>query len=283
MFPGKLSFRPMHNCSQLHTIFRLESSTLPAQIMKTGVLVHGCNLNIENWRHVAWGDPPNLLGRIPQGVLAALAFDAEVIVFGTGASKKVFRLGESEKTGQELAEAEYSLEYLKLHFANLGRFEPLKKRGAGSDVDSISAMRESILKRIILDLDSRNTYEEITNAGEIFLKHNVERVVLVSSPSHIVRCLRDASSIYQTGDRFKPFRYDVYASPSITCYEGTTADDVVVIEPPHRPDRHVVPTHRRIQRMLTLQKLDETQLIKLIEEFDDLLQRYEHKFFNEGS
>ena len=96
--------------------------------MKTGVLVHGCNLNIENWRHVAWGDPPDLPGRIPQGVLAALTFNAEVIVFGTGASRKVFRLGDSEKSGQELAEAEYSLEYLRVHFSNLARFETLRNR-----------------------------------------------------------------------------------------------------------------------------------------------------------
>ncbi len=54
----------------------------------------------------------------------------------------------------------------------------------------------------------------------------------------------------------------------------------VLVEPPHRPDRHVVPTHRRIQRMLTLQKLPYEDLVALIEEFDDLLQRYENKYFN---
>ena len=65
-------------------------------MMKTGVLVHGCNLHIENWRYVAWGDPPHHLGRITQGILTALEFDACVIVFGTGASEKVFNLGESD-------------------------------------------------------------------------------------------------------------------------------------------------------------------------------------------
>ena len=80
---------------------------------------------------------------------------------------------------------------------------------------------------------------------------------------------------------FDSFRFNIHAVPSTTCYEGTTAADVVVIEPPHRPDRHVVPTHRRIQRMLTLQKLDYEDLVQLIEEFDDLLQRYENKYFNE--
>ena len=61
--------------------------------MKTGVLVHGCNLHIENWRYVAWGDPPHDLGRIPQGILTAIENQTELIVFGTGASKKIFTLG----------------------------------------------------------------------------------------------------------------------------------------------------------------------------------------------
>jgi len=68
--------------------------------------------------------------------------------------------------------------------------------------------------------------------------------------------------------------------PSITCYEGTDANDVVVVEPPHRPDRHVVPTHRRIQRMMMLQRLPQDQVTELIEEFDDLLQKYEDIYFS---
>ena len=32
--------------------------------MKTGILVHGCNLGAENWRHIAWGDPPDDFGAV---------------------------------------------------------------------------------------------------------------------------------------------------------------------------------------------------------------------------
>ena len=92
---------------------------------------------------------------------------------------------------------------------------------------------------------------------------------------------RNILSILAEEDRFSSLRSNLLACPSVTCYEGTTPADVVVVEPPHRPDRHVVPTHRRIQRMMTLQQLEHADLVQLIEEFDDLLQRYEHKYFND--
>ena len=243
--------------------------------MKTGVLVHGCNLHIENWRYVAWGDPPNHLGRIPQGILAALETDASVIVFGTGASEKVFNLGESEKTGMSLAEGEYSLEYLRTHFSELANFEPLKTHFEKRGVDEL---KDWVMSRLELDLESMNTVEEIRNGGLIFSRHDVERIVLVSSPSHVVRCLRDASAIFRDEPHLSNVGCRIFANPSFTCYEGTEPNDVVVVEPPHRPDRHVVPTHRRIHRMMMLQKLPYEDVVELIQEFDDLLQKYENRF-----
>lgn len=260
--------------------------------MKTGVLVHGCNLNIENWRHVAWGDPPGQLGRIPQGILVAHQFNADTIVFGTGASSKEFRLGrqhngdaasEDSNGGRKLLEAEYSLEYLRQHFDSLRTFKAFQESIPETSSDQEWAkLRESLLSRIVLDIESQNTIEEIKSAAELFLEAGIQQVILVSSPSHVVRCLRDATSIFANDQRMAGFQHRLLASPSITCYEGTVPNDVVVVEPPHRPDRHVVPTHRRIQRMLTLQKLNHDDLVQLIEEFDDLLQRYEHKYFNES-
>ena len=249
--------------------------------MKTGVLIHGCNLAIENWRHVAWGDPPVKPGRIPQGLLVAAQTDADVIVLGTGASEKKFQLGQSEKTGQVLTEAEYSLEYLRIYFDKLALFDVLQENVVElNSEDETKQFARRVLSRIILDTESMNTAEEIANAGRIFAQNEIDIVFLVSSPSHIVRCLRDAASIYQSDDAFRSFCHNVRAVPSTTCYEGTSAADVVVVEPPHRPDRHVVPTHRRIQRMLALQKLPHEDLVELIDEFDDLLQKYENRFFN---
>lgn len=249
--------------------------------MKTGVLVHGCNLNIENWRHVAWGDPPEHLGRIPQGLLVARQFDAEVLVFGTGASEKEFRLGEAASSGRKLVESEYSMEYLRQYFDGLLQFKAFQRQvPESSDPHLWAEWRTEMLSRIVLDTKSQNTLGELVAAFDIFQERDIQRVVLVSSPSHIVRCLRDAMDLLARNDRYQENPFTLFASPSVTCYEGTTPADVVVVEPPHRPDRHVVPTHRRIQRMMTLQKLDNEELVQLIEEFDDLLQRYEHKYFS---
>ncbi len=248
--------------------------------MNTGVLVHGCNLGAENWRYVAWGDAPDNYGRIPMGVLLALETRASVIVFGTGASQKDYRFPDSDKFGQSLYESEYAREYLDTHFENLSHFNIFKNRlGRICDAAGCGELKSFVFDRLQVETASRNTIDEVRNAGEIFLKHDVERVIIVSSPSHVIRAFRDAISIFHGDRRFRSFRDNLWAVPSITCYEGSTVDDVVVIEPPHRPDRHVIPTHRRIQRMLNLQKLPYERLVAFIEEFDDLLQRYEHELY----
>lgn len=246
--------------------------------MKTGVLVHGCNLNAENWRSVAWGEPPHGVGRIPQGVLIADLYDASVIVFGTGASSKEFRFAEYESNPVKMNEAHYSFEFLRTHFHLLNRFDALSSQMSWlNDETLFDERRDELLGKIIQDTVSMNTAEEIRDAGELFAKQECDRVILVSSPSHIVRCLRDAVAIYHSDSMFSRFRNSIFACPSVTCYEGTSAKDVVVVEPPHRPDRQVIPTHRRIQRMMMLQKLDHSDLVSLIEEFDDLLQKYEDR------
>lgn len=246
--------------------------------MKTGIIVHGCNLNIENWRHVAWGDPPDHLGRIPQGILVALQMHADLIVFGTGASRKEYQFGDEDEE-DELLEAEYSLRYLTDCFSQLANFPALQRVLGTPKIKAFAEKQKAVLSKIRVDLKSQNTREEIINASEIFLQEDVDVVVLVSSPSHVVRCLRDAADLYATEERFARFRCHLRAVPSVTCYEGSTPADVVVIEPPHRPDRHVLPTHRRIQRMLELQKMSNDELVSLIEDFDSLLQRYEHRFY----
>lgn len=249
--------------------------------MKTGVLVHGCNLHAENWRHLAWGDPPVAMGRLPQGLLTAYTHDADVIVFGSGASSKEYRYSHSPKSGTELVESEYTFEYLASHFDNLLNFKPWQDMVAeAKDVNAWRELEKKLLDRIVLDTVSQNTVEELATAGKMFVDHGVERVLLISSPTHIVRVLRDANKVYQNEYQFRQFMYSVHAVPCITCYEGSTPSDVVVIEPPHRPDRHVLPTHRRIQRMLALQKLDPTDLMHFINDFDELLQHYEELYFN---
>lgn len=246
--------------------------------MKTGILVHGCNLGAENWRYIAWGDPPDDFGRIPLGVLLAYEYDASVVVFGTGASKKEYRFGGKSKG--ELLEAEYSCEMLKDNFNDLEKFSIFSKRCKSiQNEDTRKEIKTRFFDSLILDKKSTTTPQEVEEAGNIFAENSVDRIILVSSPTHIVRCLRDAMTIYRSDKKYVSFSDNISAIPSFTCYEGTSAKDVAIVEPPHRPDRHVIPTHRRMERMLKLHKLPYEELVKLIEEFDDLLQQYEHKFY----
>ncbi len=256
-------------------LFNLESCYNDA--MKTGILIHGCNLHIENWRHVAWGDPPEQMGRVPQGILAALQFEAEMIVLGTGASQKEFMWGTTDEPGPMLLEAEFTLEYLKRSLAGLLSFADIASHFSGYSETVALQHLEQILDRISLDLVSQNTLQEVEQAGRQFAAAGVQRMVLVSSPTHIVRCLRDANQLIDERPGFQKWRSRVVACPSVTNYEGTRPGDVVVVEPPHRPDRHMIPTHRRIQRMLDLQRLPNADQVELIQAFDDLLQRYEHR------
>ena len=212
----------------------------------------------------------------------AARFDADVIVMGTGASSEPFHFGDNPDDDVALPEADYSLRYLQEFYDDLAGFSALKQALGDPDSTSFRQHQQRLLERIVLDRTSQNTIEEIENASQIFLEREIERIVLVSSPSHIVRCLRDATDLYSRRPEFAGFSSSLLASPSVTCYEGSTPGDVVVIEPPHRPDRHVLPTHRRIQRMLDLQRMAPDDLVHLIEDFDQLLQRYEHRFYRSG-
>ena len=160
--------------------------------MKTGVLVHGFHLQAENWESIIWGLPPNLLGRAPKGVLVALEEKAEILVFGTGAS---------EKDGKK--EAEYIRDYLLEHFDKLAEFSAFR------DIDLVSAKK--IIEEITrVEIRSQNTAQEIELAGEMFEEVGVEKIILVSSPVHILRCLRDTMAIW--GGR------DITARPSQTSW-----------------------------------------------------------------
>lgn len=248
--------------------------------MKTGILVHGCNLQAENWRHLAWGEAPGDMGRIPQGLLAGLTLDAEVIVFGTGASRKPFLFPGSPMTGEMLLEAEYTLAFLEHRFDDLMGFKAWADVCPAANHGQWESLKNSLRRRIEIDIRSNNTTGELKEAGEIFLKHQCDRVVLVSSPTHLVRVLRDASKLYQNDRRYQSFQDNLLAMPSATCYEGFTAADVVVVEPPHRPDRPSISSHRRIARMMGLQKLDSDLLTSFMGDFDELLQLYEDRLQN---
>lgn len=210
--------------------------------MKTGVLVHGCHLQAYDWRRIAWGYPDSgELGRATKGLLVAHQEDAELLVFGTGASKRAIELNGESRT---LLEGEYTLDYLRRHLGELNEFPAFQK----IDLAELSARLERTAR---LASRSRNTREEVTEAAEMFLEAGLERMILVSSPTHISRCVRDAYTALEE-PRFARLRYQLFATPSDSSYLGSRAEDVVIFEPPHRADRHSAPIHLNVSRILRI-------------------------------
>lgn len=227
--------------------------------MKTGVLVHGCHLDAYDWRGIVWGYPAgDQLGRAPKGVLVAHQEQAELLVFGTGASQRVV-----ERDGEAcvMKEGEYTLDYLRRHFDGLGEFAAFD----GIDLPRLRALVEASARTASR---SQNTREEVTEAAEMFLEHGIERMILVSSPTHISRCLRDATSALER-DRFAALRHQLFATPSDSSYLGSRAEDVVIFEPPHRADRHSAPIHLNVSRIL---RIPPAELDDFLKRLDRMLQ-----------
>ncbi len=195
---------------------------------RVGIWVHGFLLQAEVWKEVVWGKPPDLLGRVPKAVLVALEEDAILLGFGTGAS---------EKDGKK--EAEFIRDYLLEHFFELAQFSAFR------GIDLVKA-RERIKRISVLEIRSKNTKEEAEFAIDILEEHGIEKLFMVSSPVHLPRCMRD----YCVALEKKRSKILIYATPSQTYWGGPMLSDLVIIEPPHRPDDSTGDTRVKIAKML---------------------------------
>jgi len=220
---------------------------------KTGILVHGCHLEAFDWRGIMWGRPPREPGRLPKAVRVALDEQADVMVFGTGASNRDGK-----------PEGEYTRDFLIKHFHALNEFSVFE----GIDLARARARIESIS---VPECTSRNTMEEMTAAGRIFLESGVEKVILVSSPTHISRCIRDALSVFADPE-FHPLLANLFATASDTSYLGGRAEDVAIFEPPHRGDRGAFLTPYLVQRIF---RIPEESMDGFLKRLDRLLEEYE--------
>lgn len=236
--------------------FKDEGAESPGKSTRTGILVHGCHLSADGWEHIVWGQPPHELGRLPHAVLLAWEEQASVVVLGTGAS---------EKDG--LKESEYTLRYLWEHWAQLSEFEPLQQ----VPLTEARGLLEAIL---VLDVATQNTDQEVREGLRVMTEKSCHHAVLVSSPTHLPRCLACACKVVEGEPDL--FHGPIYASPSDTCYEGAQASDVVVVEPPHRGDRDKsldpLKFHDLVRRSYKVPKEKKADFLKrlgcLLEELD---------------
>lgn len=223
---------------------------------KTGVLIHGCHLDTKGWREIVWGRPPAELGRVPRGVFVALQEGAELAIFGSGGSERGGKM-----------EGEITRDFMLDNFSKLKEFKEF------ANVDLGEGVRQRISKISIPETHSKNTLEELRYAGDVFVKSGINRVILVSSPTHISRCLRDACKVFSdvVSPQFSVFAHNLFATPSDISYAGFTIDDVVIIEPPHRVDRDDFPLHEAAKRLLNVRPAQKAEFIerlgKLLKEF----------------
>jgi len=182
---------------------------------KTGVLIHGLNVNLQDWERVVWGEPPNTHGRVVRGVATALEQDAEVLVFGTGATERDGKL-----------EAVYTRDYLLEHFDKLEGFALFK----GVD---FRAARKKILDILVAETRSKNTYQEVEQAAEIFLANGVEIPIHISSAAHMPRCIANACTVYRRDNRFATLAENVCGVVSNVSYGKYAPENVAIVEPPY--------------------------------------------------
>ena len=223
-----------------------------------GILVHGCHLQADGWEHIVWGAPPSQLGRLPHAAL--LAWEERdslaAICFGTGASQ----------TADGELEGDYTLRVLYERLPQLAEFEAFAK----IPLDRL----EALLRRFAFaETVSQNTVQEVQEGLTVFASKGVRRAVLVSSPTHLPRCLACACTVEEEHPEL--FKGSVWASPSDTSYKDASAKDVVVVEPPHRGDRDkdldALPFHAMVKRSYRVQGASRAAFL---ERFDELLKEF---------
>lgn len=235
-------------------------SAAPDQQLTAGILCHGCHLQADGWEEIVWGVPPAKLGRLPQAAQLAWDEKAVVLVFGTGASK----------SSDGRLEGQYTLDTLVERLDNLHDFQALRRI-------PLEPLKELLTRISIAEVQSRDTVEEVREGFRIFSEKGVSRGFLCSSPTHLPRCLACACKVQDTTDDDTPGAYhgEIYACPSETCYEGFTAGDVVVVEPPHRGDRDraldYLPFHDMVKRSF---RVPQANRERFLQEFDELLKSH---------
>ncbi len=225
---------------------------------KIVVLVHGLHLNAKGWEMVAWGDiPNNLWGTIPTGIKAAHFFNANKVIWGSGASQK------GDKTEAE-----------EMFSTAVSRSGKIAKQLGEDEVHLKDFLRE----RSILDEKSQNTQEEIEHALDYCQKIGAKTLVLVPAAGQASIAIKRILSLVLQNTRYSNFRHSVLIFPSDVMYEGISIDDVVIFMPPHRGDRLNNDSHVCARETLELLQRysvagDRESLDRLVEDWFEMLKK----------
>lgn len=201
---------------------------------KTIVLIHGFHLDADDWLQIVWGDPTNgIYGRIPRGIQVARGYGDVVLRLGSGGSMR-----------NGAYEAHWALEILLDRRTEIPELAALPSGGRGW-----------LLQVGDLEETAKNTAEEVAGAFEACVRQDAKRLVLVSSPTHISRCLNEAERLR---GQLEYRHIEVLATASDVSYTGYSPDDVVVVEPPHRCDLPQVSFHKNAKQIFQFLRDAET-------------------------
>jgi len=219
--------------------------------MRTAILIHGRHLDTPNWERIIWGEPNRgVFGNVSKGVRLAMQEHAELIYWGTGSSKK-----------DGTVESQYIFEYAVSHASELPEFN-------GQDEAAIQAVLQPIS---FIDLGGLNTAQEVERAAKVSIERGIERLILVSAPTHIARCLQEAEKLRAAGTLGK---LEIFAVASDVPYADSSSDDVVIIEPPHRGDTPKWQTHRYAKAAFGIMKQGDEIFSEYLTEWGTLLKKY---------
>jgi hypothetical protein len=215
---------------------------------KLALLIHGCHLQTDGWEDIAWGNPSaGRFGQVARGLQLAARRNVSLIYWGSGAS---------EKDG--VKESQYAFDHAVAHASELSEYAGLNRYEVNSWLH----------QRSFIDVETLNTAEEISRALQVCRERGVDELILVSSPTHIARCMQEAEKAQFESDLAE---IQVFATASDTCFRGATPADVVIVEPPHRGDQPRWQTFRYAQSMFSLMRKSEDSFERYLQDWGALL------------
>lgn len=191
--------------------------------MKKGLLILSYNCNEPNWEETVWGTPPDRPGRLVKATAVLLEEDVDIAIIsgGTGVKEGV---GEAQWLKNRLYQGLEELKKFTI-YPVLQRFTP-------------EQIKNKLDKILVLEEKAVNTATNLKNTGIMFKEAGVEKVIVVTSPDHISRGLRDGLQFWSK--EYPELAANLYGTASVTLYSNRTPEDqeiakmenVVIAEPP---------------------------------------------------
>jgi len=203
---------------------------------KTWIHCMGRHLEAKFWPNHMWIGPGGRLGQVPTALLIAHHEKADTLSFGTGAS---------HRDGKK--EAAWTRDFAATNLASLLTVGPF----ISIDLGPLG----TLVATALLDEQSQNTEEEIVELGSKCLTNErPERVFLVTNPCHAPRVRRDLDVRWGQDVRLAELRRRTYVVSSEVPFDGVTAKDTAIFEPPHRGDDESPPYYKLVARILGIPK-----------------------------